>query len=744
MKLEAAHVRHYRSANNVELSSIGAFNVFIGQNNSGKSTLLRAIRAFFTCLQKGNAVALNPVLGRDRIDFSSGNTAEPIEINAKFSMLAAERDILIADISAEAPQLKNAAESLDPSLWLDVCLRISPPNQHFAYIERLSLSTPANKGVVNPTVPRLLFRMDDLAAQELAGNLREGRSFANMSQDVTKFASTIDEDDFQTMRRSPEGAILQSRFGFFIRRLELQSQDSSAPFLEKLVRESTTIADFKSSAGVASAKFAEQSITAQSVPLKNQVDTFSGRQASVPKYVLKLIQTIGQIPVLYLTEHRKPVGKEEAERLLQLKVERGGDEVLTSIKEKVAALLGVKIDAFAAGTGQGNSRNAEMDVDNFLLEVNGSGIKEALRLILDVEFQQPKVLLVEEPEVHLHPALEINLMGYLKKISERCQVFISTHSTNFLDTADMQNVYLVSKSASSTGVQLLDLEEAEEKLPKELGIRLSSLFMFDRLVFVEGPSDEAVLREWADTLTVNLSQANVGFINMGGVRNFGHYAAEVILTYLTRRQVSTWFILDRDERDQEEIRKLQERLGARARVEVLQRRELENFMIVLEPLEAFIRAKQRMAANATLPEPTRESLQKSIDECANALKQLAIEKQLAKIVCLPIHPKLRSQEGTPISLKEKITKEVDAIRKQLDSMIELADKRIEEETAAVEKDWEQNKLTIVPGDILLDHVCARFGVRFKKVADGPRLASLMSASDIDQQIKNIIRDLGTI
>jgi putative ATP-dependent endonuclease of the OLD family len=278
----------------------------------------------------------------------------------------------------------------------------------------------------------------------------------------------------------------------------------------------------------------------QSAPLKHTVETFSGQEASVPQYVINLIQTIGQIPVLYLTEHRKPVGRDEAERLLQLKVERGGDEALSNIKQKVAALLGVKIDAFAAAPAQ-PSRNAEMDVDNFLLEVNGSGIKEALRLILDVEFQSPRLLLVEEPEVHLHPALETNLMGYLKKLSQECQVFISTHSTNFLDTADMENVYLVSKDGIATQVQLLDLEGAEAKLPKELGIRLSSLFMFDRLVFVEGQSDENIIREWANTLSVNLSQANVGFISMGGVRNFAHYAADTIISFLSRRQVTVWF-----------------------------------------------------------------------------------------------------------------------------------------------------------------------------------------------------------
>ena len=51
------------------------------------------------------------------------------------------------------------------------------------------------------------------------------------------------------------------------------------------------------------------------------------------------------------------------------------------------------------------------------------------------------------------------MMRYLKQTSKSAQVFLTTHSTNFLDTADMRNVYLVSNSGS-TDVQLVNLEEA--------------------------------------------------------------------------------------------------------------------------------------------------------------------------------------------------------------------------------------------------------------------------------------------
>ena len=103
-------------------------------------------------------------------------------------------------------------------------------------------------------------------------------------------------------------------------------------------------------------------------------------------------------------------------------------------------------------------------------------------------------MLVEEPEIHLHPGLETAMIRYLKEASKQSQVFITTHSTNFLDSGDYQRICLVTKE-QSTLIESLDLKEAEEKIPIELGIRLSSLFMYDRLVFVEGPSYELIIRE---------------------------------------------------------------------------------------------------------------------------------------------------------------------------------------------------------------------------------------------------------
>jgi putative ATP-dependent endonuclease of the OLD family len=64
-------------------------------------------------------------------------------------------------------------------------------------------------------------------------------------------------------------------------------------------------------------------------------------------------------------------------------------------------------------------------------------------------------------------------------------------------------------------------------------------------------------------------------------------------------------------------------------------------------------------------------------------------------------------------------------------------------TESADSEWNSSKLNVVPGDLVLDAVCEKHGVRFKKERDAVRLAALMRDSEIDDEMKRIIRELGT-
>jgi hypothetical protein len=265
--------------------------------------------------------------------------------------------------------------------------------------------------------------------------------------------------------------------------------------------------------------------------------------------------------------------------------------------------------------------------------------------------------------------------------------------------------------------------------------------MFDRLVFVEGPTDEATLREWASTLNLNLIQANVGFVSMGGVRNFAHYATEAILSLLTRRQVGMWFVIDRDERDTSEVAQLGERMKEKAKVEVLAKREIENYLLAPRAVTEFILMKQALVPG-TKKVPDEASVVRVLSECADELKEFAIAKHVAKSTCKPIYPSSKLQpEDFKGGIEVKLSEELEKLRQEIDAKIKSLKENVEKQTRAIEETWGREKLNVVPGDLLLDNVCKRFGVRFKKDLDSARLAAMMKEDEIDFSIRSLLRQI---
>jgi putative ATP-dependent endonuclease of OLD family len=368
------------------------------------------------------------------------------------------------------------------------------------------------------------------------------------------------------------------------------------------------------------------------------INTFAGAAKVPPAYAIWLMKEYGNLPMLHLRETR-PYRARRSRSTPDPQVTRGGPERLQTVQRTVKSLLGVSVDAFQSDDKQRRSatRGAEMAVDEFLVEANGAGVREALRLVLDLELKKPQLLLLEEPEVHLHPGLEHAVYSYLRDRSQAVQMFVTTHSTNFVDSVSFQNIYLVSRdrSARST-VERLDSGDEALRIPAELGLRLSTVFMYDRLLFVEGPSDEAVLRELAKTLDADFARANIGFVQMGGIRNFVHFAAQGTIDLLARRRIRLGFVADRDERDDLEVQKMVKRLGQSAGLKVLDRRELENYLFSPAAIVRFIEEKRSAAARQRDQSPSESETQATIEEEARNLKDEVIRLRYEATVLKPV------------------------------------------------------------------------------------------------------------
>lgn len=718
MKIATVDLARLRSARSVSVSECGGFNVLIGQNNAGKSTVLTGISAFFGCLGD-SLVKLTPPIGRE-LDHFDRDLEHQITVALTFTLDAPELERLVSRVMAEAPQLKEAADAISAAAQLLVRIVAGTDG---AYVEDIRL-------IHNGDADKTLLAVPSQAAAELVANARAARD--SHSEEAT-LKTVIDDVDRSMWPRIRE-----------MGRIDYLTRSSMSPrvrdMLNRLLSTAETYEEFREEVARLAADAAGRAHEAEAKPLETPVRTFGGEQTTIPGYALAIIGDLRDLQVLYLRERREPIGQGEAMKLLRLKMRRGGPERLSAIQQTVSDLLGVSIDAFQRDE-RTSREQAEMDVDNFLAEVNGAGIREALRIILDVEFEKPAILLIEEPEIHLHPALETALMQYLRRISDHTQIFISTHSTNFLDSAEMRNVYLVARREGETFVERLTSEDAEIELPRELGIRLSSLFMFDRLVFVEGPTDEAVLRVLAATLRLNLSRANVGFVAIGGARNFAYFAAETTLGFLTRRRVEMWFVLDRDERGDADVARLEDLGGPNATVHVLARRELENYLASPAAIAQFIGDKRALGRLDGGVPPVKD-VEASLLEAAEELKGLAIAKHAEAALCRPAYPPRLAEDGVG-NVSQQLYDTLKELADEIAARAESVDATVEAIRESIDAVWAAERLGLCPGDVLLDTVCQSYGVRYRKNrGDGARLAAHVSGQAIPEELASLLRAVG--
>ena len=136
------------------------------------------------------------------------------------------------------------------------------------------------------------------------------------------------------------------------------------------------------------------------------------------------------------------------------------------------------------------STNIESDILNC-----GTGYQSMIILsILEayVKLAQKRteyILIIEEPEVYLHPSLQRKMIDTLLMISLNNQVVFSSHSPITVGKMERHQIKLVKRESGEA--KLFDITVSE--VIEELGIRADDILVNKGIVFVEGKDDKAVI-----------------------------------------------------------------------------------------------------------------------------------------------------------------------------------------------------------------------------------------------------------
>jgi predicted ATP-dependent endonuclease of OLD family len=160
----------------------------------------------------------------------------------------------------------------------------------------------------------------------------------------------------------------------------------------------------------------------------------------------------------------------------------------------------------------------------------GEGMQNALVLAILQAFEarrkQGAILLIEEPEMFLHPQMQRSLYRTLKEIGKTNQVIYTTHSPHYVSVPDYQDVVLVRKGSNGTEVKRSDLPidaRRREKLIKELDPERNELFFANRLLLVEGDTEKLAIPEYANRLGFDLDREGATIVEVGGKRNLPEF-----------------------------------------------------------------------------------------------------------------------------------------------------------------------------------------------------------------------------
>lgn len=177
------------------------------------------------------------------------------------------------------------------------------------------------------------------------------------------------------------------------------------------------------------------------------------------------------------------------------------------------------------------------------MNYKGSGIQSAIVIGLfsyycAVHHKNTSVLVIEEPEVFLHPqarrAISQRLDEFVKihsqqDIEKNNQVIITTHSSEFIQSGEAGTIVVVKKSRGQTTVAAIDLtsSDADQKqIQKAVRASSAEMFFADNVILCEG-AEVHLLPRIADILKKcrgALDEYNISVIRVDGKGSFKSYS----------------------------------------------------------------------------------------------------------------------------------------------------------------------------------------------------------------------------
>jgi putative ATP-dependent endonuclease of the OLD family len=215
------------------------------------------------------------------------------------------------------------------------------------------------------------------------------------------------------------------------------------------------------------------------------------------------------------------------------------DEIADKLKATLKDFLGPSLRNVSIGLtnrslARISGREAQVIIDDGTptpLERKGDGVQSLAAIsLLSGVLQKSKsdrdvILLIDEPESHLHPRAIHQVREVLEALGPNHQLIMATHCPLLVNRVNVESNFIVAKNKSAPAKSLSELREV-------LGVRASDNLQHAALVVVvEGPDDELALRalfpQYSASLKAAIDAGAMAFCIMGGATKLPYTLAQL-------------------------------------------------------------------------------------------------------------------------------------------------------------------------------------------------------------------------
>ncbi|MEZ0181704.1 AAA family ATPase [Flavobacterium oncorhynchi] len=239
------------------------------------------------------------------------------------------------------------------------------------------------------------------------------------------------------------------------------------------------------------------------------------------------------------------------------------------------------------------------------------------------------IIMIDEPELHLHPELARLLIRNMQQIKNNNQIWLATHNSEIIDEAGRDKVLYISKDHITKKAKIVSGND-EENVVNEL----KNLFGFSgyigiakNLVFLEGDNSSADRKFFTNLIE---SSSNIKFIPVNGSSNMKAINSAILSILESNLGWMNFFLIrDKDYLTEDMITKYKNHKSGN--IFVLERHEIENYLIIPDVISKVLNEIFNI-------DKSPSDVQKVFHQCANSISASVVRDLISFRANLLLQP----------------------------------------------------------------------------------------------------------